>query len=99
MLYKNSKMDVIYYDAEPASFGTTCQVRLDEHEILIDYIPDGETERVLYKGEEKGKGHYHLHGHGFKGDASLHCFDDSKKLEGCWIEDGVKGMWVIELRK
>lgn len=73
-----------------------CSVRFEDNKIIVTY-EDEDGRYVEYKGSKKGKGHYLLFSKEVNGKASLHCFEGSKKLEGSWFEDDLKGMWTIEL--
>lgn len=94
MLYRNSRMET--YRSTHVTLDDPCQVRIEDGAITVEYASDGEP--VIYKGHEKGTGHYELHAVGFDGRATLHTFDGSALLEGGWTEEGAKGMWRIWLR-
>jgi hypothetical protein len=93
--YKNATYRTFHFGKEAAE-SQTCEVRImDDGEIVVSYETDGDF--VVYKGEEQGQGHYLLESEEPQGRASLHRFPGSLILEGYWEEDGMKGMWRIEL--
>lgn len=93
--YKNATYWTFHFGKEAAE-SHPCEVRImDDGEIVVSYETDSDF--VLYKGEEQGAGHYLLECEEPQGRASLHRFPDSLILEGYWEEDGLKGMWRIEL--
>jgi len=94
-IYKNSKYDILYYDDRSASEDNLCEVRIGEGEMVVDYEDDGE--RILYKGRDKGNGHFELYSEEVKGRATFHMFEGSRFIEGSWVEDGARGMWKIRL--
>ena len=47
------------------------------------------------RGQEQTPGHFLLTADGFDGKATLHMFEGSNILEGGWVEEGVRGMWVF----
>jgi hypothetical protein len=57
-VFSNSKMDSVYYDDMPAYEGEDCEVKIDEDEIVVSY--KDKRRRVIYKGKEKGQGHYNI---------------------------------------
>ncbi|PSF09004.1 hypothetical protein C7H09_08160 [Marinobacter fuscus] len=87
-------MDILHFD-DTSYEDEPCQVRIGEKDIVVDYEEDGK--RILYRGHERGAGHYELTSEQVKGRATLHRFEGSNILEGSWIEDGVRGMWKIRL--
>lgn len=95
-----AKMDTIYYDDDEAAEGDECEIRQEDNGRLVVSYEDGD-EYVTYSG--KGiDGHYTLTctSHREKnGRASLHHMNNSRILEGFWIEDGWKGLWRIYLPK
>ena len=93
-LWKHSTMTTFYGDGR-AEGRSDCQVRLGDGRVAVLY--DIEGGEHSYEGPEIGQGHFHLRAAAPDGEATLHCFPDSKILEGWWLEDGVVGMWRIEL--
>lgn len=94
MLWENSKMTTLYYDTTAASESYPCVVRISDSEILVEYDDEGV---VQYRGGNDGTGHFELRADAINGRATLHRFADARRLEGSWIEEGVRGMWRIEL--
>lgn len=94
MNWNNSRMSVLYYDRTVADDNWACVVRLSGDEIVVEYDEDGP---VTYRGLENGSGHFELRTGDGSGKATLHQFPDARTLEGSWLEDGVRGMWRIEL--
>ena len=94
MIWKNSKMSTVYYDADQADENVPCVVKFDDATILVEYEDDG---IVQYRGKERSPGHFELFSDAVNGKATLHMFPGSKLLEGSWIEDGARGMWWVEL--
>lgn len=91
-------VEVVYYDHTPADVSEGCEVKIDEHEIVVTYTDaDGS---VHYRGKNDGSGHFELRSYDPKrpGHATLHRFKDGLILEGYWEEDGYKGFWRIYLR-
>jgi len=72
-----------------------CEVRVEGESIFVSYENNGAPNVVLYEGKAKGPGHYYLECHNPKARATLHCFENSKILEGWWEEGGEDGMWRI----
>ena len=95
-VWNNSEMTTLYYSSEQSSV-SSCVVKLEEDEVLVEYYEDGEF--YQYKGKSNGEGHFELQAKGFNGRATLHMFKDSRVLEGSWTEEGSKGMWRIELHQ
>lgn len=94
-LYTKAAMKICYFSDE-VSESLDCQVRIEsDGEIAISYETDGQ--HIVYKGRAKGDGHYLLSCENVEGRATLHGFSDSRILEGYWEENGLKGMWRIEL--
>lgn len=87
-------MDTLHFD-DSSYEDEPCEVRIDENNIVIDYEDDGK--RILYRGIEKGQGHYELKSEDVNGRATLHRFEGANILEGSWLEDGARGMWKIRL--
>lgn len=93
--YKNATYWTFHF-AKEAAESHPCEVRImDDGKIVVSYETDSDF--VVYKGEEQGQGHYLLESEEPQGRASLHRFPGSLILEGYWEEDGMKGMWRIEL--
>ncbi|WP_369987090.1 hypothetical protein [Pseudomonas xanthosomatis] len=87
-----AKMDT-YRAKGDATFDAPCKVTIEGDAITIAYEDDGQT--WYYKGKAKGLGHYELRAEHFQGRATLHAFEDSRILEGSWIEEDRRGMWRI----
>ena len=94
VLWTNSKMTNLHYDAEAADENIPCTVRLSDSEILIEYHEEG---LVQYRGPNDGSGHFELRADAISGRATLHMFPGSSRLEGSWVEEGERGMWRIEM--
>lgn len=94
MLWKNSEMTLVYYSQVPSDV-LSCDVKIDGTEIVVVYDDEGP---VLYRGKDSGDGHYVLESPEQKGRGTLHRSPGSQFLEGFWIEDGIRGMWRIELQ-
>ncbi|MBU0594257.1 MAG: hypothetical protein KKH74_11055 [Gammaproteobacteria bacterium] len=94
--YKNATCWT-YYSSQEAAERMPCEVRINEEsgEIAISY--ESEDGYTVYSGNESGDGHYVLECEEVQGRASLHRFPSSSILEGYWEENGLKGMWRIEL--
>lgn len=50
-------MDTAFFDDRVAYEREKCEIRIDANEIVVSY-DDGE--QVIYRGKEKGQGHYVL---------------------------------------
>ncbi|WP_417811916.1 hypothetical protein [Thalassospira alkalitolerans] len=88
----------IYFDHNPyQDYG--CEVKIENQSIEVCYRDNDSTPFLSYFGEEKSKGHYVLHSQNRNGTATLHCFENSNKLEGYWNENGTEGMWRITLNE
>ncbi len=88
----------IYYENRPADIDDEGYiVRLSDETIEVAY--DDDDGPVVYRGKNKGDGHFDLLAPERQGHASLHQFPDSNFLEGYWVEDDVNGMWRIKLGK
>ncbi|MFJ5320297.1 hypothetical protein [Pectobacterium parvum] len=97
-LYKNSKMDTLYYNDAPACTDEPCSVSISNGIIEVSYIRDGE--RIKYVGPERSTGHFELTGNdGRNSKATLHRFTDGKVLVGKWMYDNYRGLWHIALNK
>lgn len=94
-VWKNAKVDTVYYDETEADEGDDCEIRIDGDQIVVSYEDDEGV--VLYKGKNHGNGHFQLSSPERNGKATLHMFEGSKILEGFWIQDGNKGFWRISL--
>lgn len=86
-------MVILYYSGNP-SHEVPCVVRIEGDQILVEYNNGG---LYQYNGVAKGEGHFELKAVGFDGRGTLHRFLNSSILEGGWIEEGIKGMWRIQL--
>ncbi|MBB4230067.1 hypothetical protein [Rhizobium mongolense] len=94
-LYENCDMTVFFSDEEPMAV-YRCDVRIGDGTIVVSY--DSENGTVVYRGNEVAPGHFKLSTLDVvKGRATLHCFEQSTRLEGTWQEDGARGMWYIDL--
>lgn len=92
--YSKSKMDS--FSEHHINLDAECTVQIDADHIKIKYKQDGE--HYSYTGSSIGPGHYNLHCDGYpECRATLHCFEDSKVLEGSWREEQSQGMWRIRL--
>jgi|SRR3990170_6091423 len=96
-VWYNCEVASLSYDAEVVYF--SCEVKIDNNNILVSYIQEGKPTAIIYKGTEHESGHYELSSKEVKGRATLHRFKGSKFLEGWWQEDGAQGMWRIALVK
>lgn len=94
MTWNNCTMDTFYYDGG-ADTGSSCEVRIDDNEIVVSY--NNEERPIIYKGQANGAGHFELRSTEVNGRATLHMFEGGKFLEGFWVEDGTEGMWRITL--
>jgi hypothetical protein len=92
----NSKLTTLHYSDEPAWENYPCIVKITDKEILIEYH-DEDRGTVQYRGLNDGSGHFELSSKVTSGRATLHMFPKSTVLEGSWIEDGARGMWLIHL--
>lgn len=96
MIYQGCKMEWYVYGAESTEI-IDCDVNMDNDFIKVEYLYKGE--HTVYSGHSFGKGHYTLRCVDNPGcTATLHCFENSKILEGSWEEES-RGMWRIELKK
>lgn len=89
--------EIFYSDAEPMS-KSEVELRLDEEELVIAYEDEDDLGRpltVIYRGTNRGDGHYELRATGVDGRATLHRNPDHDVFEGTWIEGGSMGMWRI----
>jgi hypothetical protein len=93
-LYPTARMDT-YYNGSGADLNDPCAVRLTHERIYLEYVLDGE--RVVYEGRALSRGHYELTCEEWEGRATLHRIPGSVFLEGSWVEQGVHGMWRIQL--
>lgn len=94
--WENCKADIYYQDGTEATLGDAgYDVRIDENEIVVSY--KDEDGHVVYKGVNNGNGHYELVAPERSGHVTLHQLPDSDALEGSWVEDGQRGMWIIYL--
>ena len=93
MRYANSKMDT--YNSHSSWLDQPCVVIIEDEEITVEYEDQG---RQLYRGTDKGTGHYELSSRSFEGGrATLHRFENALILEGSYREQGSTGMWKIRL--
>lgn len=92
----DAKMETVYYDATPANEHQDCKVRIDDNgDIVVSYEDD--VGLTIYRGQDHGYGHYKLECPELRGKATLHRMEDSRFLEGYWIEKGARGFWKIIL--
>ena len=94
MIWKNSKLACVYYGKDAADENWPCTVKIENGEILVEYDNDG---LVQYAGKEKGTGYFELASDQVNGKATLHQRPSSLILEGSWVENSLRGMWLIEL--
>lgn len=95
MRYAESKMDT--YNSDGSWLDQGCVVIFEDDEIIIEYDDQGPQ---VYRGIDKGNGHYELFSHSFDGGrATLHRFENGLILEGSYRELGSSGMWKIRLLK
>ena len=95
-IWKNSKMFSICSNGTHI-FDYTLEVIIDEDRIAISYLDEGKP--MTYKGSNNHSDHFRLQCNENGGHGSLHRFPDEEKLEGSWVEGGVEGFWIIELKK
>jgi hypothetical protein len=109
-IWGGSVMACLYFDRKinysNAYTDFPCRVTFRPGELEIAYrndgpLRDGQRPDVVYRGKENGPGHYYLwngrNGSG-KGNARMH-LTKSNVLEGSWEEDGLRGMWMVTLRR
>ena len=77
------------------------EARIDGKELILSYKADGSLN--LWRGIEKGPGHYIMKHEGYREEGSLHRFEKARELVGKWVEeseDGVEdGLWRVDLNK
>lgn len=96
--WENCKADIYYQDGRKALLGDAgYDVRIDEKEIVVSY--KDEDGYVVYRGANKGDGHYELAAPERDSHAILHQLPECDILEGFWVEDGERGMWAIFLEE
>lgn len=93
-IWKSSKMATLHYSDEIASERYPCVVKIDDTSILVEYEDDG---IVQYRGPNNNNGHFDLQAPEIRGAATLHMNLKEMTLEGSWTEDGLRGMWCIDL--
>lgn len=94
MIWHNSKVTALYHH-KTSDEDYPCKVRITDTEILVEYeAGDG---FVQYIGKNDGTGHFKLTSSDVKGRATLHQFPGDDRLEGNWVEGGIRGMWIIDL--
>ena len=109
-VWGGSVMACLYFDKRinhrNAYTDFPCRVTFRPGEQEIAYSNDGplragERPDMVYRGKEIGPGHYYLwndrNGAG-KGNARMH-LAKANVLEGSWEEDGLRGMWMVILRR
>lgn len=89
-------METAFYDDTPAYEHEDCEIRIDGDDITVSY-EDEENGYVIYSGKDHGCGHFILKCEQLSAKATLHQIEDSKFLEGSWIEEGTRGFWKINL--
>lgn len=78
----------------------SCEVKIDGNKLVISAPGTNDFDRITYIGNEEGAGHYQLweEGNSMQGPhATLHCFKDSKRLEGYYRSSDDHGMWRVTL--
>ena len=95
---KKARVIITYSDILPMEYKG--EVLIKGNKITVNYSDD--NGQVVYRGLEKGSGHYVLVAPERHGKATLHCFKDSKIFEG-YIEDTYEGricsaFWRVYLR-
>ncbi|MCB9629761.1 MAG: hypothetical protein H6725_20515 [Sandaracinaceae bacterium] len=90
--FDDSEMVTLYESAHEAD-REACAVRFDGDVIVVSY------QDVVYRGKAIGEGHWRLRSVDPRGEATLHRIAEGLFLEGYWQEDGLQGMWRIELGK
>lgn len=112
-VWAGSEMACLYFDKKENSKNAytnyPCRVIFRPGEVEISYIEDYQVwshnskhaPQSVYKGKDDGDGHYYLwNGKNgpSKGNARMH-LGRSNVLEGSWEENGLRGMWMITLRR
>lgn len=95
-MWMPAKADTAYYDNNQANVDEECEVMLDQGLIKVRY-EDEDGNEIIYSGQELSEGHYELRCPELSGHATLHRFQNSKILEGSWVEKGTRGFWRIVL--
>ena len=95
---KKARVVITYSDIIPMEY--IGEVLIKGNKITVNYSDD--DGQIVYRGLEKGSGHYVLVAPERHGKATLHCFKDSKIFEG-YIEDTYEGricsaFWRVYLR-
>ena len=94
-IWKNCTADIYYIDDAPELKDPGYEVRIDDDELVISY--EGDSGWVNYQGKDLGGGHYELRADTVNGHAMMHRAPGSTILNGCWSEDGYRGMWRVRL--
>lgn len=96
-VWKNSKMDTVWWGKHEPSEGYPCEVKIEGDRIEVWYRIDEEP--VCYAGKERAPGHFELRitSPEVEGQATLHRFPDGMILEGYFVEDGDRGFWRVTL--
>jgi hypothetical protein len=92
----HSRMTSLYYSGDEADTDYPCEVHITDKEITVNYFAD-HAQRIQYRGENHGTGHFELRSNKNAGKASLHRTPGSQVIEGSWAENSVRGMWRIWL--
>lgn len=95
MVTKTALMDTVFYDDTPANEREECEIRINGNEIVVSYEDDDGV--VIYKGKDKGHGHFVLECPERQARVTLHRILNGKFLEGYWIEKDYRGFWRITL--
>ncbi len=85
----------LFYASEDAREEIDCDVIIKDGQITIEF--DDQFEHI-YKGTEKGRGHFLLTDESSKWRMTLHSFDKSSILEGYLHEENHEYMLRIRLK-
>lgn len=94
-IWKHCTADIYYQNDTCELQDPGYEVRIDGDELVISY--EGETGWVNYRGKDLGGGHYELHADSVNGRAMMHRAPGALILDGCWTENGMRGMWRVRL--
>ncbi len=94
-VWRNAKMDLVFYDRRTPIVRRTCEVRLSPGivTVLCRFI----DRLVALNGLRDGQGHYRLASADRSIDATLHRFKEGRIMEGSWRRKGERGFWRITL--
>lgn len=96
LIYKNCKLS-IYHQDRPADLEIHCIVVVEGDELELKYDQE-DGSFWSWKGSDQGCGHYLVYANsGRRGRAVLHHLRSTSYLNGYWAENGLKGMWRVEL--